>query len=64
MKVAIDIDDALDIGDLLYVMVQMKKLSESGAEIVDGILRRLSEVIPIAYHTDENQLEFSFVQSL
>ena len=64
MKVPIDIDDALDIGDLLYVMLQMKKLSASGAEIVDGILHRLSEVIPVPYHTDENQLEFSFVQSL
>jgi hypothetical protein len=64
MNVPIDIDDALDIGDLLYVMVHMKKLSENGAQVVSGILSRLSKVIPVPYHPDENQLEFSFVQSL
>ena len=64
MKVPIDVEDALEIGDLLYVMVRMKKLSENGAHIVNGILSRLSEVIPVPYHADPNQLEFEFVKSL
>jgi hypothetical protein len=64
MKVPIDIDDALEIGDLLYVMVRMKKLSENGARIANGIMSRLSKVIPMQYHTDPNQLEFEFVKSL
>lgn len=64
MKVSIDIDDALEIGDLLYVLVRMKKLSENGARIANGIMSRLSEVIPMPYHSDPNQLEFEFVKSL
>jgi hypothetical protein len=64
MKVPIDIEDALEIGDLLYVMVRMKKLSENGARIANGIMSRLSEVIPMQYHTDPNQLEFEFAKSL
>jgi hypothetical protein len=64
MKVPIDIEDALEIGDLLYVMVRVKKLSENGARIAHGIMSRLSEVIPMPYHTDPNQLEFEFVKSL
>jgi hypothetical protein len=64
MKVPIDIEDALEIGDLLYVMVRMKKLSENGALIANGIMSRLSEAIPMQYHTDPNQLEFEFVKSL
>jgi|688.fasta_scaffold05462_8 hypothetical protein len=64
MKVPIDIDDALEIGDLLYVMVRMKKLSENGERIANGIMSRLSKVIPMQYHTDPNQLEFEFVKSL
>jgi hypothetical protein len=64
MKVPIDIEDALEIGDLLYVMVRMKKLSENGARIAHGIMSRLSEAIPMPYHTDPNQLEFEFVKSL
>jgi hypothetical protein len=63
-QVLIDIDDALKIGDLLYVMVRMKKLSDSGISIVNGIMSRLSKVIPIEYHADPNQLEFDFVKSL
>ena len=64
MKVPIDIEDALEIGDLLCVMVHMKKLSDNGARIAHGIMSRLSEVIPVQYHTDPNQLEFEFVKSL
>jgi len=64
MKVPIDIDDALEIGDLLYVMVRMKKLSENGERIANGIMSRLSKVIPMQYHTDPNELEFEFVKSL
>jgi hypothetical protein len=64
MNVPIDIEDALDLVALLYVMVHMKKLSENGVQIANGIMSRLSKVIPVPYHADPNQLEFSFVQSL
>lgn len=64
MKVSIDIEDALEIGDLLYVLVRMKKLSENGARIANGIMSRLSKVIPVPYHADPDQLEFEFVKSL
>jgi hypothetical protein len=64
MKVPLDIEDALEIGDLLYVMVRMKTLSENGARIANGIMSRLSEVIPMPYHSNPNQLEFDFMKSL
>ena len=64
MKVEIDVDYALEIGDLLYVMIRMKKFSQNGARIANNILSHLSKAIPYQYHKDPNQLEFDFVQSL
>lgn len=62
--VPVDIKDALDVGDLLYSMIRLRKFNQHGENLAHGIINRISEVIPAEYHANPNQLEFEFVSTL
>lgn len=57
LTIPLNIKDALNIGDLLYSMVKLKKFSPRGEQLANDIMNRISEEIPTEYHSNPNQLE-------